>query len=198
MAKQLVLDLIAQKDAQNQQAANARPGMGGMGSNNGPSGGGGGNYNNFGANGGGESLEVFVPKIAVGVVIGKGGDMIRKIQQECGCKLQFIQGKHDEPGDRRCLIQGSRQQVDDAKRMIDGLIENVMVTYYRRREFLDNFEHVFYSNEIVMVMAVLVVEILRVVMIMEIQIMAMVMALIMLNNQHVKKLVLWYQRLSAV
>uniref|UniRef100_A0A1I8ML83 K Homology domain-containing protein n=2 Tax=Musca domestica TaxID=7370 RepID=A0A1I8ML83_MUSDO len=126
MAKQLVLDLIAQKDAQNQQAANARPGMGGMGSNNGPSGGGGGNYNNFGANGGGESLEVFVPKIAVGVVIGKGGDMIRKIQQECGCKLQFIQGKHDEPGDRRCLIQGSRQQVDDAKRMIDGLIENVM------------------------------------------------------------------------
>ncbi|XP_059224833.1 far upstream element-binding protein 1 isoform X2 [Stomoxys calcitrans] len=129
MAKQLVLDLIAQKDAQNQQAAaNNRPGMGGggaggMGANNGPNGGG--NYNNFGA-GGGESLEVFVPKIAVGVVIGKGGDMIRKIQQECGCKLQFIQGKHDEPGDRRCLIQGSRQQVDDAKRMIDGLIENVM------------------------------------------------------------------------
>ncbi|XP_075169013.1 P-element somatic inhibitor isoform X2 [Haematobia irritans] len=131
MAKQLVLDLIAQKDAQNQQAAtNNRPGggmggggAGGMGANNGPNGGG--NYNNFGA-GGGESLEVFVPKIAVGVVIGKGGDMIRKIQQECGCKLQFIQGKHDEPGDRRCLIQGSRQQVDDAKRMIDGLIENVM------------------------------------------------------------------------
>lgn len=136
MAKQLVLDLIAQKDAQNQQAAagNNRAGMGGaggMGSNNGPNGGGGGgggNYNNFGANGG-ESLEVFVPKIAVGVVIGKGGDMIRKIQQECGCKLQFIQGKHDEPGDRRCLIQGSRQQVDDAKRMIDGLIENVMVGF---------------------------------------------------------------------
>ena len=99
---------------------------GGMGANNGPNSGGG-NYNNFGGNVGGEQCEVFVPKLAVGVVIGKGGDMIRKIQQECGCKLQFIQGKNDEPGDRRCLIQGSRQQVDDAKRMIDGLIDNVMV-----------------------------------------------------------------------
>ncbi|KAM7344454.1 P-element somatic inhibitor isoform 2-T2 [Cochliomyia hominivorax] len=132
-AKQLVLDLIAQKDAQQQQQQqNNRPNMGGngggggMGANNGPNNGGG-NYNNFGGgNNGGEQCEVFVPKLAVGVVIGKGGDMIRKIQQECGCKLQFIQGKNDEPGDRRCLIQGTRQQVDDAKRMIDGLIENVM------------------------------------------------------------------------
>ncbi|XP_037808867.1 far upstream element-binding protein 2 isoform X2 [Lucilia sericata] len=133
-AKQLVLELIAQKDAQQQQQQqqqnNNRPNMGGngggMGSNNSPNNGGG-NYNNFGGgNNGGEQCEVFVPKLAVGVVIGKGGDMIRKIQQECGCKLQFIQGKNDEPGDRRCLIQGSRQQVDDAKRMIDGLIDNVM------------------------------------------------------------------------
>ncbi|GBP14731.1 Far upstream element-binding protein 3 [Eumeta japonica] len=96
----------------------------GMGANNGPNNGGG-NYN-FGGNSGGEQCEVFVPKLAVGVVIGKGGDMIRKIQQECGCKLQFLQGKNDEPGDRRCIIQGTRQQVDDAKRMIDGLIDNVM------------------------------------------------------------------------
>uniref|UniRef100_A0A1A9V8C5 K Homology domain-containing protein n=1 Tax=Glossina austeni TaxID=7395 RepID=A0A1A9V8C5_GLOAU len=117
-AKQLVLDLIAQKDALQQQQNSNRPGLG---TNNGPNGG----YNNFGG-GGGEQCEVFVPKIAVGVVIGKGGDMIRKIQTECGCKLQFIQGKNDEPGDRRCLIQGTRQQVEDAKRTIDGLIENVM------------------------------------------------------------------------
>lgn len=119
----MVLDLIAQKEAQSQNSGR-NPNMGG---NNGAGGGG---FNNFGGPGGaagGESCEVFVPKIAVGVVIGKGGDMIRKIQTECGCKLQFIQGKNDEPGDRRCLIQGTRQQVEDAKRMIDGLIENVMV-----------------------------------------------------------------------
>lgn len=117
-AKQLVLDLIAQKDAQNQQATGNRTSIG-------TSNGQGGAPYNFGVNG--EQCEIFVPKIAVGVVIGKGGDMIRKIQAECGCKLQFIQGKNDEPGDRRCLIQGSRQQVEDAKRTIDNLIENVLV-----------------------------------------------------------------------
>lgn len=80
-----------------------------------------------GPNTGGEQAEVFVPKIAVGVVIGKGGDMIKKIQGETGCKLQFIQGKNDGPGDRRCIITGTRQQVDGAKRMIEDLIESVMV-----------------------------------------------------------------------
>ncbi|BFG04594.1 far upstream element-binding protein 3 [Drosophila madeirensis] len=121
-AKQMVLDLIAQKDALAQQQG-GRGGGGGGGSGGGGPGLG---YNNFNNGNGGESVEVFVPKIAVGVVIGKGGDMIRKIQTECGCKLQFIQGKNDEMGDRRCVIQGTRQQVEDAKRTIDGLIENVM------------------------------------------------------------------------
>lgn len=102
-AKNLVFELIQDKEV-------VRP-TGGFSNSNGS---------------GGESAEVFVPKVAVGVVIGKGGDMIKKIQGETGCKLQFIQGKNDEPGDRRCIIQGSRQQVEDAKRMIEGLIESVM------------------------------------------------------------------------
>lgn len=113
--------MIAQKDLQ--AAALAARNNGGSVQGAGVGGSGGYNFGNTG-----EQCEVFVPKIAVGVVIGKGGDMIRKIQTECGCKLQFIQGKNDEPGDRRCLIQGTRQQVDDAKRMIDGLIENMMVS----------------------------------------------------------------------
>lgn len=77
---------------------------------------------------GGEQAEVFVPKTAVGVVIGKGGEMIKKIQGDTGCKLQFIQGKGDGPGDRRCIISGTKQQVEDAKRTIEDLIESVMVS----------------------------------------------------------------------
>jgi far upstream element-binding protein len=69
---------------------------------------------------------VFVPKVAVGVVIGKEGGMIKKIQADTGCKLQFLQTKSDGPGDRRCILQGTKQQVDDGKRMIDDLIESVM------------------------------------------------------------------------
>lgn len=107
-AKQLVFDLILDKDAYN----NSNRGL--YNQNNGPP-------------PGGEQAEVFVPKTAVGVVIGKGGDMIKKIQGETGCKLQFIQGKGDGPGDRRCIISGTKQQVEDAKRTIEDLIESVMI-----------------------------------------------------------------------
>lgn len=82
-------------------------------------------FNNRSYNQGSEQTEIFVPKIAVGVVIGKGGDMIKKIQGETGCKLQFIQGRGDGPGDRRCIIQGTKQQVDDAKQMIEELIDSI-------------------------------------------------------------------------
>lgn len=108
-AKQLVFDLILDKDAYN---SNSRPNF---------------NQGNGAPAIGGEQAEVFVPKTAVGVVIGKGGEMIKKIQGETGCKLQFIQGKGDGPGDRRCIISGTKQQVEDAKRTIEDLIESVMV-----------------------------------------------------------------------
>lgn len=107
-AKQLVFDLILEKDTYNNNN------RGGYNTNNGPP-------------PGGEQAEVFVPKTAVGVVIGKGGDMIKKIQGETGCKLQFIQGKGDGPGDRRCIISGTKQQVEGAKQTIEDLIESVMV-----------------------------------------------------------------------
>lgn len=98
-AKQLVYDLIQEKDNYTQRQNNTQNGS--------------------------EQAEVFVPKSAVGVVIGKGGDMIKKIQGESGCKLQFIQGRGDGPGDRRCIVQGSRAQVEEGKRMIEELIESV-------------------------------------------------------------------------
>lgn len=110
-AKQLVFDLILDKDMFN---SNSRPQFN-QGNGGGP------------PSIGGEQAEVFVPKTAVGVVIGKGGEMIKKIQGETGCKLQFIQGKGDGPGDRRCIISGTKQQVEDAKRTIEDLIESVMV-----------------------------------------------------------------------
>ncbi|XP_026750749.1 far upstream element-binding protein 3 isoform X2 [Galleria mellonella] len=71
------------------------------------------------------STEVSVPKIAVGVVIGRGGDMIKKIQAETGCRVQFHQERDDGPGDKRCYLQGKPHQVEQAKQMIDDLISSV-------------------------------------------------------------------------
>ncbi|GFU45892.1 far upstream element-binding protein 1 [Nephila pilipes] len=99
-AKQMVIDLLAQKDMER-------------------------NY----ANGGGPTTqeEIMVPRQAVGVVIGKGGDMIKRIQQDSGARVQFIQGKEDLPGDKLCQITGAIDQVQKASVMIRDLIESVLM-----------------------------------------------------------------------
>ncbi|KAJ8710124.1 hypothetical protein PYW07_009490 [Mythimna separata] len=71
------------------------------------------------------STEVLVPKVAVGIVIGRGGDMIKKIQAETGCRVQFHQERDDGPGDKRCYLQGKPHQVDQARQMIEDLISSV-------------------------------------------------------------------------
>lgn len=45
-----------------------------------------------------------MPKVAVGVVIGRGGDMIKKIQQDTGARVQFHQERDDGPGDKRLVL----------------------------------------------------------------------------------------------
>lgn len=70
-----------------------------------------------------------MPRAAVGVVIGKGGDMIKKIQAETGARIQFQQVRDDVPGDRRCLLTGKPQHVDMARQRIEELIDSVIVSY---------------------------------------------------------------------
>ncbi|XP_070507760.1 far upstream element-binding protein 1-like [Chironomus tepperi] len=76
--------------------------------------------------GGGDQFEIVIPKVAVGVVIGKEGSMIKKIQSDTGCSMKILQTKGDEPGDRICTIQGTKQQVDEGKIMIEELIDSVL------------------------------------------------------------------------
>ena len=38
-------------------------------------------------------FQIPVPRQGVGIVIGKGGEMIKKIQSETGAKVQFKQGQ---------------------------------------------------------------------------------------------------------
>lgn len=109
-AKKLVYELIQERESYS--ANNRQGGAGGQPQQQ---------YNN----GGGEQAEIFVPKIAVGVVIGKRGDMIKRIQEETGCKLQLIQGRNEAPGDRRCVVQGSKSQIHEGIRMIEELIQNL-------------------------------------------------------------------------
>lgn len=74
-----------------------------------------------------------MPRAAVGVVIGKGGDMIKKIQGETGARVQFQQGRDDGPGDRRCLLTGKPDQVEEARQRIEELIDSVLVSLLTSR-----------------------------------------------------------------
>lgn len=74
-------------------------------------------------------LQVAVPRSAVGVVIGKNGEMIKKIQNETGARVQFQQGRDDNPEERMCALTGTMNQIEDARQRIEELIESVLVVH---------------------------------------------------------------------
>lgn len=63
-------------------------------------------------------------------MIGKGGDMIKKLQNETGARVQFVQMREDDPSDRRCMLSGNPDQVQEARARIEELIDSVMVGSY--------------------------------------------------------------------
>ncbi|XP_025113716.1 far upstream element-binding protein 1-like isoform X3 [Pomacea canaliculata] len=114
-AKEMVLELLAEKDMH-----------GGMGTFN--------NYDGMGHGGGGGGgggsgpggMEIPVPRQAVGLVIGKGGEMIKKIQGETGAKVQF-KPDDGQSEDRLCAITGSPDKVQNAISMIHELLANANI-----------------------------------------------------------------------
>uniref|UniRef100_A0A1I8HE32 KH domain-containing protein n=1 Tax=Macrostomum lignano TaxID=282301 RepID=A0A1I8HE32_9PLAT len=103
-AKELVLELLNSKDAKEFPPGHRS-----------------GNY--------GDSFrEISVPRRCVGVVIGKGGEMLRKISQETGARVQFRQEgpqDHDLP-ERLLQVGGSEQAVEQAFGRVQHLINAVM------------------------------------------------------------------------
>lgn len=63
--------------------------------------------------------------------------MIKKIQAETGARVQFQQGREDGPGDRKCLLSGKHQAVEQARQRIQELIDSVMVNFDIPLEFLN-------------------------------------------------------------
>lgn len=70
-------------------------------------------------------MEIPVPRNLVGVVIGKGGEMIKKVQTESGAKVQFKLDDGEGP-DRMCSVTGPPEKVQMAANMIHDLINNAM------------------------------------------------------------------------
>lgn len=71
--------------------------------------------------------EIPVPRNLVGVIIGRGGEMIKKIQSETGARVQFKPDEGQSP-DRQCSVKGGPDSVNQAAEMIHSLLKSAMVS----------------------------------------------------------------------
>nr|XP_032802712.1 far upstream element-binding protein 1-like isoform X16 [Petromyzon marinus] len=79
-----------------------------------------------GRTGGRESVKIAVPRFAVGVVIGRSGDMIKKLQNEAGVRIQFQPDDGSGP-ERMAQIMGVPENCQRAAMMIIELINGMQM-----------------------------------------------------------------------
>ncbi|MCP9265117.1 Far upstream element-binding protein 1 [Dirofilaria immitis] len=77
----------------------------------------------FGISSGQRSIgEIIVPRASVGMIIGKGGETIKRLAAESGAKIQF-KPDDDQTSQERCaIIQGTSEQIDKATKLIIELV----------------------------------------------------------------------------
>ncbi|KAK2888245.1 far upstream element-binding protein 3 isoform X1 [Channa argus] len=76
----------------------------------------------FGSKLGGSSLDVPVPRFAVGIIIGRNGEMIKKIQNDAGVRIQFKQDDGVSP-DRVAQVMGQLDHCHHAVHLINELVQ---------------------------------------------------------------------------
>ena len=69
-----------------------------------------------------------IPDKYVGLIIGKGGEQIIRLQAESGCKIAISQVRHEPTSgdmstpDRIATLSGSRDSIDRAKRVMEDIV----------------------------------------------------------------------------
>ncbi|RNA08805.1 far upstream element-binding 1 [Brachionus plicatilis] len=66
--------------------------------------------------------EYLIPDNMVGLVIGRGGEQIKRLQMESGCKIRIESESNGSP-ERACTLSGSQESIDEAKRMLDEVVK---------------------------------------------------------------------------
>ncbi|KAI9768600.1 MAG: hypothetical protein M1840_004797 [Geoglossum simile] len=116
MAKELIMEIV---DSDTKSLANQGPSQRDAGR-----GGGFGNYGGGGA-GGGDRINdsIRVPAEAVGMIIGKGGETIKEMQNSTGCKINVSSQSNPNDQDREIGLVGSRDSIERAKRAIEDKVD---------------------------------------------------------------------------
>ncbi|KAM7490526.1 hypothetical protein LguiA_033447 [Lonicera macranthoides] len=91
-----------------------------------------------GQQGGAEQFVMKVPNNKVGLIIGKGGETIKNMQARSGARIQVIP-LHLPPGDtsteRTVQIDGSSEQIETAKQLVNEVISEVLHETFIRRSW---------------------------------------------------------------
>lgn len=74
-----------------------------------------------------EKIEIIIPHSAIGLVIGKGGENIKRIQNESGAIVRVDPNTVDEKGNKLCTITGTKQAVEEAHMQVSNVIENAAI-----------------------------------------------------------------------
>ncbi|XP_027873316.1 far upstream element-binding protein 3-like isoform X4 [Xiphophorus couchianus] len=106
-AKELVLEVIREKDGEFRSGRS-----------------------DFGGRLGGTNLDVQVPRFAVGIVIGRNGEMIKKIQNDAGVRVQFKADDGISP-ERVAMVMGQPERCQHAVHLINELIQTAQVSLAR-------------------------------------------------------------------
>lgn len=107
-AKELILEIVDSDSRNGNNPANARGARG----------------DSFGG-GGPEKVNdsIYVPSDAVGMIIGKGGETIREMQNMTGCKINVSQSSGPGEVEREIDLVGSRDSIARAKRAIEEKVD---------------------------------------------------------------------------
>lgn len=109
--------------------------MGGSGGGGGGGGGreGGGGGSGGGGGGGRNFVEIMVPGPKVGLIIGKGGETIKQLQERSGAKMVVIQDGPNQEQEKPLRISGDPQKVEYAKQLVYDLIAEKEMQAFNRR-----------------------------------------------------------------
>jgi far upstream element-binding protein len=80
------------------------------------------------ASGGGDKIQdaIYVPSEAVGMIIGKGGETIKEMQNTTGCKINVSQTSAPGENEREIGLVGSREAISRAKLAIEDKVDAVV------------------------------------------------------------------------
>jgi len=85
-----------------------------------------GDFDSFGGGSSGSKINdtIMVPSDSVGMIIGKGGETIKEMQNSTGCKINVSQASGADI-EREIGLVGTRQAIEDAKRAIWDKVDSV-------------------------------------------------------------------------